>query len=45
MGVGVVLGEGTEGGGKGFQVGGAGCCATADDAGGCAVTGVNEVMC
>ena len=45
VGGGVVLSEGTEGGEKGFWVGGAGCCATAENAGVRAVTGVNKVMC
>jgi hypothetical protein len=40
-----VLGEGTEGGEKGFGVGGTGCCTTAEDVGGRAVTCVDEVVC
>jgi hypothetical protein len=45
VGGGVVFGEGTEGGEKGFGVGGTGCCTTAEDVGGRTVTCVNEVVC
>ena len=40
-----MFGEGTEGGEKGFGVGGTGCCTTAEDAGGRAVACVNKVVC
>lgn len=42
---GIVFGEGTEGGKKGFWVGRAGGSATAENGSGRAVAGVNKVMC